>query len=191
MSTPFWRLSSGKQVAHRITQPAPDSFDWKSLDDLRTEPLAARWPQLTIQLREEFELPDYFASGTKPILSKRLRALCEEQFRVNAEFLPLKIVGSDGKMKSESFSVLHPLERIDCIDYEASQFDRYGDDEDFTIARFRSLVFRPQVIGDRALFRPQRYPAMYVSNEFREAVLAGHLVVKFYPLEGAEKAAGG
>ena len=90
MSSPFWRLASGKEVPHLITQPPRGSVDWKSPDDVGTEPLASRWPLLTIQLPEVFELPDLFASGSKRIASKRLGKLCE-QFGVNAEFLPLKI----------------------------------------------------------------------------------------------------
>lgn len=185
MSSPFWYLSPGKEVPHDITHP--DRAQWKSLDDQGTEPLASRWPVLTIQLQAQLELPDLFATGSKRVISQRLRALIE-RFHVNAEYLPVKITNSDGSVLSETFSVLHPLERIDCIDFGTSDFDQYGSGANFIVARFRRLVFRPEAIGDRAVFRPQRYSAIFASEEFRETALREALDIKFYPPDGRSAA---
>jgi hypothetical protein len=120
------------------------------------------------------------------LISERLRALCE-RFEVKAEYLPVSMTHPDGKVLSESYSILHPLEAIDCIDFGASDFDRYGSADNFIVARFRRLVFRPEVVGDRAVFRPQRYSPIFASNEFRETVLAAGLSVSFYPPDGQGK----
>ncbi len=181
MSSPFWYLAPGIEVPHEITHPG-DDFDWRSVNDQGTEALASRWPAVVIRVEVDLELPDLFATGSKRVISPRLRALCD-RFRVNAEYLPVKLTKPNGAVLSDSFSVLHPLERIDCIDFAASDFDRYGTAEKFTVARFRRLVFHPEAIGDRAIFRPQRYSAIFASDEFRDAAQREGLVVKFYPPE--------
>jgi len=45
---------------------------------------------------------------------------------------------------------------------------------------------RPEVIETRDLFRPDRYPALYVSQKLRDATLGLGLVVGFYELEGTQ-----
>ena len=99
------------------------------------------------------------------------------------EYLPVKISQPNGNLWPEQYVVMHPLERVDCIDFAASDFDRYGNGDNFHVARFRRLVFHPERIGDRAVFRALRYSPIFVSPAFREAVLGAGLTVEFYTLE--------
>src|SRR5262245_6650949 len=188
MSQPFYRLAPGDQVDHEI-RPGPgagiDLINKLGNDQYGTDALAGRFPVLTIQCLEKQSLPDFFNSGSKTVVSDRFRSLCDG-FRVNAEFLPVNIVRPDGAPASDlPYWFLHPLERIDCIDQDASVYDIYGEKKDrFVFAGFKRLVMRPEVIGDRDLFRPQRYPFLYVSQKLRDAIERAGLVVDFDDLEG-------
>jgi hypothetical protein len=178
----FWYLGAGGEVPHDVADN--DRIQWRALKDQRTEPQSNGWRPVTIELEVELdELPDLFASGSKQIISPRLRELCD-QFKVKAEYLPVKIAQPNGNLWPEQYVVMHPLERIDCINFAASDFDRYGDSDNFIVARFRRLVFRPERIGDRAVFRALRYSPIFASNGFRHAVLGAGLVVEFYAPEG-------
>src|SRR5215510_6106510 len=189
MSQPFYRLAPGDQVDHEI-RPGPgagiDLINKLGNDQYGTDALAGRFPVLTIQCLEKQSLPDLFDSGSKTVVSDRFRSLCDG-FRVNSEFLPVNIVRPDGAPASEiPYWFLHPLERIDCIDYDASIYDTYGDKKGdrWVIGRIKRLVMRPEVIGDRDLFRPKRNPSLYVSQKLRDAIERAGLVVGFAQLEG-------
>lgn len=177
----FWYLAPGKEVPHRIAEH--DRIVWKLLRDQGTEPLVSSWPGATIHLEVELELPDLFESGSKVIISPRMRRLCD-RYQVKAEYLPVTITDPKGKVAADRYAIMHPLERIDCIDFAASDFDRYGSGDNFIVARFRRLVFLPEKIGGRAVFRPQRYSPIFASNAFRKALLRAGLAVEFYAPEG-------
>ena len=180
----FWYLDSGAEVPHDVADR--DRIVWKALKDQRSEPQAAGWRPVTIQLEFELdELPDLFRSGSKYLISPKLRRLCE-RFHTKSEYLPVKIAQPSGNLWPEQYAVMHPLEVIDCIDFEKSDFDRYGSGDNFIVARFRRLVLRPEKIAGRAVFRPQRYSPIFASEAFRQAVLRARLAVDFYAPEGQE-----
>jgi len=182
--SPFWYLGSGWEVPHDVADR--DRVVWKALKDQRTEPQSAGWRPVTIQLEFELdELPDLFRSGSKYVISPKLRRLCE-RFHTKSEYLPVKIAQPSGNLWPEQYAVMHPLEVIDCIDFEKSDFDRYGSGDNFIVARFRRLVLRPEKIAGRAVFRPQRYSPIFASEAFRQAVLRARLAVDFYAPEGQE-----
>src|SRR5262245_5917469 len=184
MNQPFYGLALGDEVP---TEFLPgDGIDLSKLNKevFGTAPLSGRWRVLTIRCLEEQPLPDLFEWSSRSIVSERFRRLCDG-FRVNAEFLPMNVLRPDGKPASDQPCwFLHPLERIDCIDYDASVYEIYGTKDDFTVRRFSRLVMRPEAIGDRDLFRPDRYPALYVSEKLRDAILRAKLSVGFRELEG-------
>jgi len=116
------------------------------------------------------------------VVSERFRRLCEG-FNTQLEFLPVKIERQPGIAPStEPFWLIHPLDHVDCIDYENSVFVKYGAGDDFGIGLVDKLVFRPEAIGDRAIFRPLHDALVYCSRAFRDAVEKAKLKVAFYPL---------
>jgi len=120
------------------------------------------------------------------VVSDRFRTLCDG-FQVNAEFLPVKIVHRGRVPASDlPYWCLHALEQIDCIDYDASDYDTYGPKEKLVFARFRRLVMRPEVIGDRDFFRPYRHSALFVSQKLRDALQSANLVADFGKLQGTQ-----
>src|SRR5262245_11368243 len=187
MSQPFYKLALGDDVP---SLPGDGIDLWElDKDTFGAAPLAGRWRVLTIKCLEMQPLPDLFKAGSKTIVSERFRRRCGG-FRVNAEFLPVNALRPDGDPASDQpYWCLHPLERIDCIDYNASIYDIYGSKEDFVVARFSRLVMRPEVIGLRDLFRPDRHSALYVSRRLRDAILEAGLSVGFRELEGQAETA--
>jgi hypothetical protein len=181
----FSRLEMARYVEHDIYRQVPgDDYD-AGLDDLGVEPIASIWPVLNISVQDRKDIPDYFASGGKPIVSDHFRALCE-RFVISAEFLPIRIHRPAGTPPvQQAFWVLHPLERIDCINVEESIFEMYGKPPNFIVKRYHKLVFRPDVIGRRAVFRPLHDPALYVSAAFRQAAEELKLWVRFSALPGS------
>ena len=132
MCSPFWYLGSGWEVPHDVADR--DRVVWKALKDQRTEPQSDGWRPVTIELEVPLDqLPDLFASGSKRVISPRLRGLCE-RFQVKCEYLPVKISQPNGNLWPEQYVVMHPLERVDCIDFAASDFDRYGNGDNFHVA---------------------------------------------------------
>jgi hypothetical protein len=185
MSQPFYNLALGAEPRPKLLPPGKGS-NW----NLRlltggmfgTAPLAGWWPLLTVSCVPP--LGDLFEFTSMKAVSERFRRLCDG-FQVNAEFLPVNVERRNGAPASNlPYWILHPLERIDCIDYAASDYDIYGTKDNFSVARFRRLVMRPEVIGDRDLFRPDRYTALYVSQKLRDAILGARLTVGFRQLEG-------
>src|SRR5262245_24836536 len=184
MNQAFYRLALGDEVPTEILPG--DRIDLSKLnkDVFGAAPLSGRWRVLTIRCLWEQPLPDLFEFSSRAIVSERFRRLCDG-FRVNAEFLPMNVLRPDGAPASDQpYWFLHPLERIDCIDYGESVYEIYGTKDDFTVRRFSRLVMRPEAIGERDLFRPDRYSALYVSQKLRDAILEARLVVGLYQLEG-------
>jgi len=141
MSQPFYRLGSGGEVDLNVLRPGDGTdWDWWKLDRgmFDTAPLAGGWPMMTLQCEcAEQRLPDLFRLGSKTVVSDRFRGLCDG-FQVNAEFLPVNVVRPNGAPASDlPYWFLHVLERIDCIDYAASDYDIRGDKDNFGVARFR------------------------------------------------------
>ena len=132
MCSPFWYLGSGSEVPHDVADR--DRVVWKALKDQRTEPQSDGWRPVTIELEVALDqLPDLFASGSKRIISPRLRGLCE-RFQVKCEYLPVKISQPNGNLWPEQYVVMHSLERVACIDFAASDLDRYGNGDNFHVA---------------------------------------------------------
>lgn len=153
--------------------------------EFETAPLAGWWPGLTFQC--ERRPSDLFAFGPRWFVSDRFRRLCDG-FQVNAEFLPVDIVRPNGAPASDvPYWYLHVLDRIDCVDYAASDYDNiYGDKHDFHIRTrgLRRLVMRPEAIGNRDLFKADRLSGLYVSQKLRDASLGAGLKVPFGQLPG-------
>jgi hypothetical protein len=136
-----------------------------------------------IEDRYRWSLPDYFDAGMLgDVVSERFRKLCDG-FNTQLEFLPVKIERQPGiAPPTEPFWLIHPLDHVDCIDYEESEFERVGSGEDFGICMIDKLVLRPEAIGDRAIFRPAHTGRIFCSRAFRDAVEKAKLKVAFYPL---------
>ncbi len=180
MSAPYFRLVQGREMSTQRLHIQGNM----GLEFLDAKPLLDAWEPLVLTYSSIRRLPDLFEMGGRRIVSPRLRAILV-LFRANAEFLPVTVQNNAG-VTARSFSILHPLELIDCIDYVNSEFDRYGTGSNFTVARYKRLVFDNDVVAGRHFFKPQRDASSYVSTELRSSVELAGLQVRFEPLEGSD-----
>jgi hypothetical protein len=185
MTQAFYRVDMGAEVRHELYRDYPGDEYWTGYNDLDTMPLLKAWKQLTIVTEQSEALPDWFDSGGKPIISASLRAACEEM-NIVAEYLPVVIIHR-GSIVKPNYWILHPLERIPCIDIANSDFEMYGKPPNFTVKRYKKLTFIDRVVSERHLFRPQHDPAIYASSAFRRLCESRHLTVLFANLPGHTK----
>jgi hypothetical protein len=169
-------------IPHAIWHNEPGDSDWDSVDDILTAPILGSFPVLTLQCRRREAVPDYFESGSKPIVSAKFRNLAE-RFSVAAEFLPVNLLDYQGNpARGGPYWFMHMLEEIDCIDLEQSEYETLSDRPDSLLRRVRKLSFRPEMIGDRAMFRPHRYLQMFVTGGVREEIVRERLKLSLTPL---------
>ena len=183
MSAPFHKFGIAEEVPHRIYHRAEGDRDWEAFDIDGPHPLAAVFPLLTIECHRKQQMADLFKSGSKAIVSERFRRACEP-FRVTAEFLPIKVIVPSGEPANGGpYWFVHLLERIDCIDYNASVFEAWSERADSELRRISKLVFREDAIGERALFKPKRYSQLFASQQLHDSLLKAGCLVSFTPTD--------
>jgi hypothetical protein len=179
----YFRLVDAVDVHHWFFHRKRGDKDWHAFDLDGSNALAGQFPLLTIECEHAEPVPDYFRSGPRPIVSDKFRQICE-RCRAPAEFLPIKVLNPSGQETARSpFWLMHLLERIDCIDYERSIYVSWSARPGSEFRRIEKLVLHDEAVGDRDLFKPQRFSQPFVSERLRAALLVGDCVVRFVPLE--------
>lgn len=116
------------------------------------------WPgdaccEMSPKFPKDIELADSIAGAKFIVISGRVKAALEAGGARNVEYLPLKIINHKGRVASEDYSLLNPLEVIDCIDKAASVVEE-DTLNDGMIDGVQSLVLREEAIPeDMHLFR--------------------------------------
>jgi uncharacterized protein DUF1629 len=183
VSAPFYKFGLAEDVPHWIYHRVKGDREWQAIDVDGPKPLTGVFPLLTIECDRKQRMPDLFESGSKAIVSDRFRRVCE-RFGVAAEFLPIKVVVHGGEpAEGGPYWFLHLLERVDCIDYDASIFEAWSDRAESEFRRVSKLVFREDAIGERALFKPKRYSQLFASQQLRDSLVEADCVVAFTPTE--------
>ena len=178
----YFRLWEARDIRQGMSAEDRQALRQFNLD----EPAAVSdlFPILTIECERTQPMPDYVRYGPNPIVSDRFRKVCEG-FRVIAEFLSINVVFPPRVSAPGSpFWLLHPLELPDCIDYERSDYDTYSARPNSIFRRVRKLEFRDEAIADRDLFKPNRLPALFVSDALRRGLLQADCLVRFASVEG-------
>lgn len=152
-----------------------------------TRSLGAAFPRLTLELLEKRQPGDFFMQGSMSIVSDRFRSVAESS-RVAAEFLSVHVVMPDnqGEAQRNPYWYMHMLEHLDCIDFQKSDvelFEKLAPDDEPNIRIVKRLVFREAVIGDMALWYPNRIHRFFVNEEFAKALRRGKLRVKLTKIE--------
>jgi hypothetical protein len=169
-------------VPHWIFHRFRGDKDWHAFDLDGPAPVAGEFPLLTIECASPDPVPDYLRSGPRPIVSDKFRRACEG-FEVPAEFLPVKVLNPSGVGALRSpYWLMHLLERIDCIDYERSEYQAWSERPGSEFRRLAKLVFREEAIGSRDLVKPQRFSQLFVSKRLRTALLRADCLARFTPL---------
>lgn len=169
-------------VPHTVWHREPGDSDWDLINEVTTEPLQATFPLLTIRMNRREAVPDFFHSGTKPIVSMQFKNLAEH-FKVCAEFLPVKVLNHRGEsVRAEPFWFMHMLEDIDCIDFEKTDYETVSDRPNSLLRRIRNLCFRTEAIEPRSIFRPRRYLQIFVTGPVSDEIVHERLNVTTTPL---------
>lgn len=120
------------------------------------------------------------------VASGRLKAFFEDRATPNVEYLPVKIIDHKGKVASTEYSIVHPLDPVDCIDQEASQVRWHEFDKGVIDGVKRLVIDESKVDPARVIFRLKSfYWATLIRRDVAEAIdAAGFTGIRWVdPLE--------
>ena len=170
----------------------PDcGFDDEAGDLLNGGPLAARFPSdvrltMNADTPNDTVLPDNVSNIRMLVLvSPRLANFLRQRNLPAVEYLPVTVIDHKGTLLAEPFSIVHPIEPLDCVDESASVFERSR-----ILGRYRKfdrLVLDPaRIPAERALFRIAKFwSATLVRRSLAEELLAaGFTGLAFAELPG-------
>ena len=72
---------------------------------------------------KDIGLADSLSGASFLVVSGKVKAFLEPEKVGNIEFLPMKIMNHKGRVASEDYFVVNPLDIVDCIDKDASMVD--------------------------------------------------------------------
>lgn len=89
------------------------------------------------------------------VASEKLRALIEASQAPAVEYLPVPIYNHKKRRVKESYSIIHPIEPVDCLDVDACEA-QWGRINKQAISRVKRLVVdEKRIPAQRLLFRPK------------------------------------
>jgi hypothetical protein len=103
------------------------------------------------------------------VASPKLRAFLEARGLKKVEYLPVTILDHRGRPASTEYSIVHPIEPIDCLDLAASQ-PHFSAIDKTTIQRVKKLVI------DEAKLDPQR--ELFRANGFGKVTFASRALAQ-------------
>jgi hypothetical protein len=108
------------------------------------------------------------------VVSAKLREALEKQKLSDVEYLPVSIINHRGRVASKDYSIVHPLNPVDCIDRGKSVF-KENRIIPGRIDRFKKLVVnRAQIPEDRRLFYMKDFSDIaVVRSDLAKALDAG------------------
>jgi hypothetical protein len=135
---------------------------------LRGVSLADVWPvgvscKMSPRYPKDIQLSDSLYGGSYPVVSARLKEALTEPLSVGkTEFLPVVIINHKGRVASDEYFVVNPLETIDCIDQVKSDV-KWNNINPDVISSCKQLVLREDVIpAEVGFFRPKHMLATYL-----------------------------
>jgi hypothetical protein len=89
--------------------------------------------------------------------SQRLRQFLEAKALPDVEFLEVPVFNHKGRLVEPPFSIVHPVNPVDCLDAQASEaeFDLIDSDVIDQVARL--VIDESRIPADRLLLRPKGY----------------------------------
>ena len=103
---------------------------------------------------KDIGLADCLYGASFLVISLNAKRFLENEDVTKVEFLPIKIINHKGRVASEDYFVVNPLEIVDCIDKDASEVELDSIDTG-AISGCAQLVLRKEVIPPHfKVFRP-------------------------------------
>lgn len=116
-----------------------------------TEAAAAMDPDFP----KDLALADSLYGANFLVISGKAKQLIEQETTDKIEFLPMKIINHKGRVASQDYLVVNPLDIVDCIDKDASSVEFNPINKDM-ISGCAQLVLKENVIPkELKIFRTQ------------------------------------
>jgi len=116
-----------------------------------TEAAAAMDPDFP----KDLALADSLYGANFLVISGKAKQLIEQETTDKIEFLPMKIINHKGRVASQDYFVVNPLDIVDCIDKDASSVEFNPINKDM-ISGCAQLVLKENVIPkELKIFRTQ------------------------------------
>jgi hypothetical protein len=110
------------------------------------------------QRPKDVGLADNVRGATFPVVSIRVKKALENSTAANrVEYIPVRIINHKGRIASENYFALNPLDVVDCINFDASgvEWNKISPDR---ISYCKSLVLKEESIPEEfVLFRLKRW----------------------------------
>lgn len=104
-----------------------------------------------------------------PLVSVELRKVLEEKCFSDAQFIPARVVASDGDITS--FTILNVVRRVRAIDHRRSRYTCFSGTK--AIMGFERLALKHNALSDYSLARDEEYlPFLLVSEELGKLLLS-------------------
>ena len=111
----------------------------------------------------DIELSDNLYGGNYPVISKRLReALEASSAGTKMEYLPVTVVNHKGRVASKDYSLVNPLDVVDCIDADRSGIKWNALDENDISSCDRLVLRDDKVAPSISVFRPRFMLSAYL-----------------------------
>ena len=155
-------------------------------------PIAATFPtdvsyRMSDRFPDDLLLSDNFRIAGQVLVSTPLRAHLEASLPDHRlEFLPVTIINHKGRVASDSYFILHPLDLVDCIDVKKSKV-AWNPLNKAEVMSAKGLVINEAAVpASLQMFRPKHWGAyIMVRPSFADAVGgAGFSGLRFIPADG-------
>jgi hypothetical protein len=105
------------------------------------------------------------------VVSLRLKQFLEQRGLKKVEYLPVMIMDHRGRLASRDYFIVHPIDPVDCLDYEKSGV-RYSEIDPETIQEVKHLVIdESRLDPEREFFRPKGfYQVTFATRALAKAV---------------------
>lgn len=121
---------------------------------------------------KDISLSDNMHATGLTVVSSRVREFLEQEKIGNVEFLPLTIINHKGKPAADDYSIVNPLDVIDCIDQNASQV-AWNPVKSDLIMSCSQLVLKADAVPDEVrVFRPKYMPMVILMDDELAAELS-------------------
>ncbi|PGB84092.1 hypothetical protein COM03_06260 [Bacillus wiedmannii] len=133
------------------------------------------WGEIRIKCVEEgnqSDFPHFWGEVGTPMVSEKAKQFLEHMLGNNVEYLPLI-----HNVTGEVYYIINVLNAIDAIDYEKAILKKLRSG---LVIDFKKYAFLPNMVKNQTIFKVYlneilHIPSVFVSDEFRNAVLKSDL----------------
>ncbi|MCG3797071.1 imm11 family protein [Bacillus toyonensis] len=127
---------------------------------------------LSLEEGNQSDFPHFWGEVGTPMVSEKAKQFLESMLGNNVEFLPLI-----HNVTGEVYYIINVLNAIDAIDYEKAILKKLRSG---LVIDFKKYAFLPNMVKNQTIFKVYlneilHIPSVFVSDEFRNAVLKSDL----------------